>query len=126
MRLVVLALENGITNVVLAGRMDIEGADSVDLQFSVIAGAKKKVLVDLSQVTLMSSLGLRTLAMSAKAIANKGGKMVIVGPQPSVEKILKSSGVDTLIPVVRDTQAASEIFLPREKNPLIWSRSDLP
>src|SRR5208337_799324 len=113
MRLVVLALENGITNVVLAGRMDIEGADSVDLQFSVIAGAKKKVLVDLSEVSLMSSLGLRTLVISAKAIANKAGKMVIVGPQPGVEKILISSGADSIIPVVRDTHAASGIFLPR-------------
>lgn len=35
-------LENGITKVVLSGRMDIEGASAVDLKFSVLAGAKKK------------------------------------------------------------------------------------
>ncbi len=34
-------LENGITKVVLSGRMDIEGASAVDLKFSVLAGAKK-------------------------------------------------------------------------------------
>jgi hypothetical protein len=42
MNLDTVHLENGITKVVLSGRMDIEGAAAVDLKFSVIAGAKKR------------------------------------------------------------------------------------
>jgi anti-anti-sigma factor len=103
-------LENGITKVVLSGRMDIEGASKVDLKFSVIAGAKRKVAVDLTDVSFMASLGIRTLMLSAKAIANKGGKMVLVNPQPNVEKVLKTTGVDTVIPIVGTMGEAEQLL----------------
>ena len=110
MELTTTDLDNGVTKVLLSGRMDIEGATAVDLRFSVLAGSKKKLLVDLSNVSFMASLGIRTLMMSAKAMANKGGKMVLLSPQPNVEKVLETTGVNTVIPVVRDMAAASAIF----------------
>ncbi len=110
MQLATVDLENGITKVVLSGRMDIEGAGQVDLRFSVIAGAKKKVVVDLSDVSFMASLGLRTLMISAKSMANKGGKMVLLNPQPNVEKVLETTGIGTIIPIVRDMDEASALL----------------
>ncbi len=80
MELTTTDLDNGVTKVLLSGRMDIEGATAVDLRFSVLAGSKKKLLVDLSQVSFMASLGIRTLMMAAKAMANKGCKMVLAQP----------------------------------------------
>ncbi len=106
MKLDIVDLGNGITKLVLAGRMDIEGASSVDMQFSVIAGSRKKVAVDLTNVTFMASIGLRTIMLSVKAITSKGGKMVLVNPQPNVEKVLETTGVNTVIPVVKDMPAA--------------------
>ncbi|MGA7328315.1 MAG: hypothetical protein WBX25_28450 [Rhodomicrobium sp.] len=61
MELTTADLDNGITKVLLSGRMDIEGATAVDLRFSVLAGSKKKLLVDLSQVSFMASLGIHAL-----------------------------------------------------------------
>ena len=110
MQLATVDLENGITKVVLSGRMDIEGAGQVDLRFSVIAGTKKKVVVDLSDVSFMASLGLRTLMISAKSMANKGGKMVLLNPQPNVEKVLETTGIGTIIPIVRDMDEASALL----------------
>jgi len=107
MKIDILNEDNGITRVVLAGRMDIEGATATDMQFSIIAGSKKKVIVDLTSVDFMASLGMRTLIVSAKSIASKGGKMVLLGPQPGVEKVLKSSGVDTVIPIAADLATAA-------------------
>src|SRR5580704_10831022 len=92
-------LAGGITKVVLEGRLDIEGAAAVDLQMNVIAGTKKAVLVDLQKVSFLGSMGLRTLVAPARAIKGRGGKMVIFGPNELVEKGLKTSGVDTLIPI---------------------------
>ncbi|MFY9643180.1 MAG: STAS domain-containing protein [Rhodomicrobium sp.] len=103
-------LENGITKVVLSGRMDIEGASAVDLKFSVLAGAKKRIAVDLTDVSFMASMGIRTLMLSAKAAVNKGGKMVLVNPQPSVEKVLRTTGVDTIMPIVPTIDEASRIL----------------
>jgi len=110
MKLDTVDLEGGITKAVLSGRMDIEGATAVDLKFSVLAGARKKLIVDLSDVSFMASLGIRTLMLGAKAMMNKGGKMVLLNPQPNVEKVLETTGVNTVIPVVHDMGAALAVF----------------
>jgi anti-anti-sigma factor len=110
MNLDTVQLENGITKVVLSGRMDIESTTAVDLKFSVIEGAKKKVIVDLTDVSFMASLGIRTLILGANAMANKGGKMVLLNPQPYVHKVLETTGVNTLIPIVNDMEAATAIL----------------
>ncbi len=110
MKVDVLDQKNGITTIVMSGRMDIEGAPAADMKFSVVAGSKKHVVVDLSDVSFMASLGMRTLIVSVKTIASKGGSMALLNPQANVEKALKASGVDTVIPIVRDMAAAEQIF----------------
>ena len=110
MNLEIVDMEGGITNVLLSGRMDVQGALSVDKKFSAIADEKKKVVIDLSEVTFLASLGIRTLIMSCKTLASKGGDMVLLNPQPNVEKVLRTSGVDTVIRIVSDMNAATAIF----------------
>jgi anti-sigma B factor antagonist len=106
----VVDLGGGITNVQLSGRMDVQGALSIDKKFSILAEEKRNVALDLSNVTFLASLGIRTLIMTCKALASKGGDMVIFNPQPSVEKVLKTSGVDTVIRIVPDKNAAVAFF----------------
>ena len=111
MKIDVLETQSGITKLVLSGRMDIQGAMTADMTFSVTAGAKKKVVIDLSDVTFMAFLGLNTLMVSAKSMGNKGGKMVLLNPQPNVEKVLEITGVSTVIPIVRDMQSAFALLV---------------
>ena len=99
-------LTGGITKVILDGRLDIEGAAAVDLQMNVIAGSKRAVLVDLQKVSFLGSMGLRALVAPARAIKSRGGKIVLFGPNELVEKVLKTSRVDTLIPVHHDLESA--------------------
>lgn len=110
MNLEVTELENGITKVTLSGRLDVEGALKIDSQFNDIAKEKKKVVVDLSEVAFMASLGLRTLITGAKATGNNGGKMVLMNPQPNVEKVLRTSRVDTVIPIIHDAVTFETVF----------------
>lgn len=44
--------------------------------------------------------------MPAQAIKSRGGKMVIFGPNELVEKVLKTSSVDTLIPIHHELESA--------------------
>ncbi len=106
MKVEVTDSDGGVTIVKLAGRMDIAGASAVDMQFAVLAGAKKKVVVDMAAVEFLASLGMRTLVVAAKSMSSKGGKLVLLDPQPNVEKVLTSSGVDTVIPIVQGLPAA--------------------
>jgi anti-anti-sigma factor len=99
-------LSSGVTRVILDGRLDIEGAAAVDLKMNVIAGSKKAVLLDLQKVSFLGSMGLRAIVAPARAIKGRGGKMVIYGPNAMVEKVLKTSGVDVLIPIHHELESA--------------------
>ena len=90
----------------LTAGLDIEGAAAVDLKMNVIAGSKKTVLLDLQNVSFLGSMGLRSLVVPAQAIKSRGGKMVIFGPNELVEKVLKTSNVDTLIPIHHELESA--------------------
>jgi anti-anti-sigma factor len=99
-------LPDGITKVILDGSLDIAGASAIDLKMNVIAGARNAVLIDLQQVSFIGSMGLRAIVAPARAILSRKGKMVIYGPTELVEKVLKTSGIDTMIPIHHDYQAA--------------------
>jgi anti-anti-sigma factor len=81
-------------------------AQAVDLKMNVIAGSKKFVLVDLQKVSFLGSMGLRTIFSTARAVKGRGGKMVLFGPDALVEKVLKTSGVDALVPIHSELQSA--------------------
>ena len=100
-------LDGNIAKINLVGKLDIAGAQKIDLQFSAIAGGQMKLIVDLTDVSFLASMGIRTLIITAKRMKSKGGHMVIMNPNPDVEKVLVSSGTDTLIPIVHDLAAAT-------------------
>ena len=106
MAIVTEELDGGITKVILDGRMDIEGAAAVDMKMNIIAGSKKAVLVDMQNVSFLGSMGLRALVAPARAIKSRGGKIVLFGPNELVEKVLKTSGVDALMPIHHELQSA--------------------
>ncbi len=92
--------------VTLDNSLDIAGAAAIDMKMNLVAGASRKVLVDVQKVTFIGSMGLRTLIFPARAVGSKGGKMVVFGPTPLVADILKTSGLDTVVPIFHDYQAA--------------------
>lgn len=105
-------LPGGVAKVILDGSLDIPGSQAIDLRFNVIAGANKAVVVDLSAVTFVASIGIRTLLTGAKAIQLKGGKLVLFNPSAAVEKVLRVTGVDTLMPIFADFDAAVKAVSP--------------
>jgi anti-anti-sigma factor len=102
MPIVIHDIDGDITKVVLSGRIDLAGALEIDMPMSVVSGTRRAVIVDLSAVEFMASLGLRSIVVSAKTIMNKRGKMVLLAPQQAVEEVITISGIDDLIPIYRD------------------------
>ena len=100
-------LHDHAMKVSLDGRLDIAGANDIDMQFTALTATKKAaIVVDLSKVDFLASIGIRLLLSNAKASSARGGKMVLLNPQPMVKEVLESSGVGSLIPVFEDEQAA--------------------
>lgn len=85
----------------ISGRLDIEGTNSVASQLVELAQAPKKgVVVDLSSLKFLASIGIRALITSAKAVKERGGKMVlVVNTDSTVMMSLKATGVDQFVPV---------------------------
>jgi anti-anti-sigma factor len=106
MELVVEDMPNGVTKAALKGRMDIEGAQAVDVKFNVLAGAKKRLVVDMTDLNFIASMGLRTLMVCARTINSKGGKMAIANAQPNVMKVLSTSGIGEIVSVNPSVDAA--------------------
>jgi len=107
MKLATDTLDNGIIRIALDGRLDIAGADAIDMQFTALTTTKKAaILVDMSQVSFIASIGMRTLLSSSRALSSRGGKMVLANLQPLVKEALTTAGIDTLIPVHDDTESA--------------------
>jgi len=99
-------LPGGITRVILVGSLDVAAAAAVDLRMNEIADAHEIVLVDLRQVSFIGSMGLSALVAPARTIQSRGGKMVLVGPNQMVGEVLKSTLIDTFIPVFSTLEAA--------------------
>ncbi len=106
MQITQIQRDEDITHLVLAGRLDAAGVQEVDIKFSAYTAARRKsTLVDLSQVEFIASLGIGMLIASAKALQRHGAAMVLLSPQESVEKVLKTLGIDQVIPVVHDLES---------------------
>lgn len=100
-------IDNGIVKINLAGRLDLLGAQAIDMKFTALTATRNApFLVDISEVSFLASLGMRTLLSSAKAVSMRGGIMVLYNPQPNVLEVLEASGVTTLIPTFHDFQEA--------------------
>jgi len=104
-------LQNSITKINLSGRMDIEGVGQIETKFSgMSASPRMAIIVDMSEVPYMSSIGIRALIMNAKAVGKRGGKFVLLNPEPNVKNVLETSGIDQIIPIYSDlNQAISKV-----------------
>jgi len=106
MPIVVQDLARNVTKVVLSGRIDIAGARELEMPMAVVAGARRAVVIDLSAVEFLASLGLRGIVVSAKSIMSKRGKVVLLAPRPEVQDVIVTTGIDDLIPIFHDEAAA--------------------
>jgi anti-anti-sigma factor len=94
----------------LVGKLDIAGAEVIALPLATLAGGKKAVVVDLSGVTFLASIGIRHLVTATKTLARKGGKLVLLSPIASVQEVLETSGVTDIMPIVATESAAYELI----------------
>ena len=102
-----------LRRIVISGRLDMVGAGAVASQLVELAAAPRKgVVVDMSAVEFLASIGIRALIASAKAVQARGGRMVlVVNAGTTVMMSLKATGVDLLIPVFNYTADAEKAAL---------------
>ena len=109
MRLQYSDLDSSTRLIKLSGTLDIYGVGDVEIDFvRLCTGDNVCVLVDLSRVDYISSIGIPLLINSARTLARQGGKMVLLKPQRAVENVLELTGIPLIIPIYENVQAAVE------------------
>jgi anti-anti-sigma factor len=90
-----------LRRIMISGQLDAPGAKAIASQLLEFAsGPRRAVVVDLSGVRFLASVGIGALIASAKAVSGRGGKMTLVVDRGStVMMSLEATGVDQLIPV---------------------------
>ncbi|HZJ25291.1 MAG TPA: STAS domain-containing protein [Anaerolineales bacterium] len=105
-------LDNSIILIKLAGRLDIIGTGEIETKFTgYCSGEKIRVIVDLSEVDFLASIGIRLLMLTAKSVASRGGKMVILNPVPEVQNVLEITGFPAIIPIYSHLESAETILM---------------
>lgn len=102
-------LNGGIHKIALSGPLDIAGASVAEMPMSVAAGSKNKIIVDMTGLTFLASIGIRVLVMTARTLHRRGGRLVLFGVSDEARKVLHSTGIDQIIPsAATESEAIAE------------------
>lgn len=93
----------------LSGRLDGHGAKEASEAFASFPGEKRLVL-DLAELSYVSSAGVRVLLGLQKSAAAKGGAFALASLQPFCASVLEMSGLSGMIPVFASSgEACAEL-----------------
>ena len=95
--------------IMLEGRLDSESVATLDGPLDAVLASALKVLVfDLSGLEYISSAGLRSLFRAQKSMTARAGKVLLLNPQPPVQKvfdIVKAADVNAVFRSVAELDA---------------------
>jgi anti-sigma B factor antagonist len=102
-----------LRRIALYGRLDGPGTEEVSAELEALATTgSRRIVVDLTQISFLASVGIRAVLGSAKALQRNGGRMVLlVGTNPFVTRTLEATGIDALIPMFADAAEAEKAAL---------------
>lgn len=89
------------------GRIDSSSVGAMDDAFrQAFSDGATSLLVDMSKVEYISSGGLRSFLLAFKEMKRKEGRMVLCALSPSVSKVFKLSGFNTIFDIVPGREGA--------------------
>ncbi|MBX3058428.1 MAG: STAS domain-containing protein [Anaerolineae bacterium] len=94
-----------------AGRIDSSNAAQFDATLKdVLAGGYENIALDLSEISYMSSAGLRAIVAAHRECAKKRGSLVLAAPSERVSEVFSLAGLDSIFTVYDDVTAAVGSF----------------
>jgi anti-anti-sigma factor len=99
-----------ISRIILEGRLDVAGTQAAEAEFNAAVASSQHVVVDLSGVPFITSVGIRMLVAGAQNRSKAGGKMVLMGADELTLRILKTTGLDQIVHVCASLDQALASF----------------
>jgi len=82
----------------------------MDALVGVVKGGANKLLLNIKEVSFISSAGLRSILVAAKLLKNSKGQMKICNANESVKRVLETSGFTSLVSLYGDENEALAAF----------------
>lgn len=102
-------LIGSIHKLILSGRMDVVGIDSIEMQLSSMCSSPRMlVVVDMSNVCFISAMGISALLISGKAVIERGGSFALFAPQSMVKEVLEFSGLSRFFKIFYDLDEVTQ------------------
>ena len=97
--------------IALQGQVNSANAATVETEvLAVVQQGARNVLLDMRELSYISSAGLRVVLVLAKRLKQAGGKLVIYGMQPHVREVFDISGFLAILNVTGTRAEALEQF----------------
>ena len=97
--------------IALQGQVNSSNAATVETEvLAVVNQGAKNVLLNMTELSYISSAGLRVVLVLAKRLKQAGGKLVIYGMQPHVREVFDISGFLAILNVTGTRAEALEQF----------------
>ena len=117
-----ITIENesaGRVRVCLIGRLDTETHAQCEERLRPVLEGDTRVLVfDLAQLDYLSSMGLRVLMKTTKALAGRGGRCILTRPQPSIRAVIDIANAlppETIFASVEEADRYLDVMQRRAK-----------
>lgn len=95
----------------LQGQVNSSNAATVETEvLDVVAKGAKNMLLNMTELSYISSAGLRVVLVLAKRLKQAGGKLVIYGMQSHVREVFDISGFLAILNVTASRAEALEQF----------------
>ena len=91
----------------VSGKAGVDQIEELDRQLHLLTAlAPKLVVLDLSNVAYVSSMGIGSLLRFRNDVTQAGGKVVVASPQPTVATVLRMGKIDRVLPIFNSVDAA--------------------
>lgn len=107
MSITAVEISESLTFLKIEGSMNHAAVQKMESDFlTLTAGRKKPVILDLSAVDFIASMGMRLLIEAAKDLAHEDAKIAVFGTRPAIAKVLEAAGMGHVLTLAGDEAAA--------------------
>ena len=99
-----------VTVMTVSGRIDSVTASMLDEELGKVVRDNKKIVLDLKDVTYMSSAGVRAIVRTLQSAKKSGGGVKLAGVAKPVEEVLENVGMMELLQSYPSVDEAAASF----------------
>ena len=86
-------IRKGAAVVTISGRVDSVTAEALEEQLAKIARENSRIVLDMHEVTYLSSAGVRAIVTTLQSVYKAGGGVLLANVSEAVERVLDTVGM---------------------------------